>query len=462
MTLDVDRQQNADIYAIPVLDRWLMFSPENSTAAVVNPSAVAAIARHSKGETENLSSHLLELWQALSHNSVAEKTLKKDPEKIVIIPTRACNMHCLYCDFSATTASQKTLDPKIACRFVDHYAAQLQKRRQDTMRVHFFGGEPLIARQCTETVIHYVRSLCAHTGAIPWFELTTNGLFDSGTVSFIGDYIDSVVVSLDGTETLHDYNRQRPDGSGTYKQIAANIRDLAKFPVELCLRMCVTNRSVNAIADVTKRLLSDFEFDILSLEILAENEGTRSVGLYAPNAHAFASGVLKAEALASKQGVRLVHGPSELVEPRNTSCPLGRGTLMLSPDGQVTACYLEPHRWIKRGLDLVLGHVDATTGVSIDNNKVNTLETVLLSKPRCARCFCRHTCAGGCHVDQTPPGCSLDYNHRCQAIRVISAGRLLRRLGCHKEAGALADRLSSMKRLAEHPDDRLEYWEKSS
>jgi uncharacterized protein len=293
---------------------------------------------------------------------------------------------------------------------------------------------------------------------VPWFELTTNGLFDEGLVPFLGDYIDSIVVSLDGTEPLHDRARRRPDGRGTYADIAANLLRLGAYPAELCLRMCVTDRSVDSMAEITSQLCEEFRFDVLSFEMLAENECSRAAGVAAPDPVRFAAGVLSAEGSAADAGVRVVHGPSELVGPRTTGCPLGRGTVMLSPDGALSACYLEPRRWEDRGLDLSLGHVDVSSGVFIDEERLEAVAALTAVKPRCERCFCRYTCAGGCHVDHTPPGCSPEYDNRCRAIRVTTAGRILRYLGLGAEADLLAADAAMMRLLADHPDDRLLSW----
>jgi uncharacterized protein len=461
MSVIANQPSDAEVYAIPVVGRWLLFSPQTWTAAVVNRSAVTAISRQLSGGHNALTGDLGQLFQALTCGPPGGMAPEPTSEKLVIIPTRTCNMRCVYCDFGAANTPRTVLEPQLACRMVDYYAMHMRTRPEGTLHIHFFGGEPLIARECMETVVHYARSLCARTGMIPWFEVTTNGLFEPGAEAFVGDYFDSVVVSLDGTRDCHDYNRRGFAAKGTYTEIAANIRRLSGYQVELCLRMCVTNRSVGRMAEIAEWFFSEFEFDVLSFEMLVENERGRRFGLYAPDPYAFAAGVLKAEAAALKQGVRVVHGPSELVGPRLTSCPLGQGTLMLSPDGRVTACYLDPERWTARGLDLVIGHVDAVTGVSVDGAVQAKVDALLRSKPRCERCFCRFTCAGGCHVDQTPPGCSQDYDSRCRAIRVITAGRILRSLGCEEDADLLAERRSDMQALACNPDDHLVCWKKS-
>ena len=447
-----------DICAIPMDGRWMLVSLHNLTSAMVNLAAVKALAACAARDADSPPETILDLWQQLSEAPATPRCPPSAPEKLVIIPTRSCNMRCVYCDFGTSVKHASTLDPRLACRLIDEVVAKLPSTSPAMLRIHFFGGEPLVARPCLETVVHYARMLCARKGLTPWFEITTNGLLEPTAVSFIGDYMDSVVISLDGAESTHDFNRRRADGGGTYSAISANIRRLSRYPVELSLRTCVTSRSVDSMAAIASHFCSEFEFDLLCFEMLVPTESARDAGLEPPDPDRFAAGVLKVETLAAPHGVHIVHGPSELTGPRVTSCPVGRGTLMLNPEGMLTACYLEPERWTSRGLDPVVGRVDPVSGPMIEQQKLDAIAGLLDSKPRCARCFCRHTCAGGCHIDQTPPGCSLEYDDRCRATRIITAGRLLRNLEGMAAAEAFAKQPSAMRGVAENPDDRLTAW----
>lgn len=447
-----------DVYALPMGGKWLLVSPRNFTCAMVNRVAVEAVAACAAGDAANAPEPVRDLWRQLSERAANPRRPPPGPEKLVIIPTRSCNMRCVYCDFGTPGKRARTLDPRLACRLIDSVAAKLPSASGTMLRIHFFGGEPLVARPCVETVVHYARMVCARAGLIPWFEMTTNGLLDPTAVPLVGDYMDSVVISLDGAESVHDVNRQGADGGGTYSAIAANIHQLSRFPVELSLRTCVTSRSVDAMPAIASHFCSEFKFDSLCFEMLVPNESAHDAGLSPPDPYRFAAGVLKAETLAASHGVSVIHGPSELVGPRATSCPVGRGTLMLNPEGLLTACYLETERWTSRGLDPVVGRVDPASGPVIEPQKFDSIARLLDSKPRCARCFCRHTCAGGCHIEQTPPGCSLEYDDRCRATRLITAGRLLRNLEGATAAEAFTVQPAVMRDVAENPDDRLAAW----
>jgi uncharacterized protein len=453
-----DLNGSANVHALPMGGNWLLVSAHSLTTAMVNRAAVQALAACAQGDASKAPEKVKNLWQQLSQPYTRPRVSVSEPEKLVVIPTRRCNMRCVYCDFGELGAGLQTLDPRLACKLIDEIAAKPPSTSPAMLRIHFFGGEPLVTRPCVETIVHYARMVCARIELTPWFEITTNGLFDSTAVGFIGDYIDSVVISLDGPEAVHDFNRRRTGGDGTYAAVAANIRKLSRFPVELSLRTCITNRSVDAMTDIAAHFCAEFEFDVLCFEMLAPTEAADAAGLSPPDPYRFAAGVLKAEVAVAPHGIQVIHGPSELAGPRATSCPVGRGTLMLNPDGRLTACYLDTKRWTDRGINPVLGRVDPLTGPKIEPAKIEAIQRLLESKPRCERCFCRHTCAGGCHIEQTPPGCSLEYDDRCRATRIITAGRLLRNLEGTAAAVAFAEQPSTMRNLAENADDRLAAW----
>ncbi len=447
-----------DIYTLPFGERWMLFSPRTMTSAMVNEAAVKALAAFTVDPVSGTPGAIKSLFERLTDNPRSLNQYAASLEKLVIIPTRSCNMRCVYCDFDPLAIKNTTLDPGLACKLIDYSAERLAPKPSSVLRIHFFGGEPLVARQCVETAVHYSRMVCAWRNLVPWFEITTNGFFDPTAIPLIGDYMDSAVISIDGNAPFHDFNRRRPDGSGTYGVVSKNIRSLSRFPVELSLRACITQQSVDAMTDIASHFCQEFDFDLLCFEMMTPNPPSCRAGLTPPDARRFAAGVLKAEAIAGKYNVRVIQGPSELVGPRRTSCPVGLGTLMLTPEGLLTACYLETQRWTSLGIDPVLGRVDPDSGPIIEPEKIDGIAALLDSKPRCNKCFCRHTCAGGCHIEQTSPGCSLEYDNRCRATRMVTAGRLLRNLEGQTAAEAFVDNPGAVQSIADHPDDRLSTW----
>ncbi len=127
--------------------------------------------------------------------------------------------------------------------------------------------------------------------------------------------------------------------------------------------------------------------------------------------------------------------------------------MIVSPDGRISACYLQAPDWRARGLDLDMGRIDSRGAVAIDDAAVERVRHLPLLKPRCKRCFCQWTCAGGCHVNETFAGCDLDYTPFCVQTRLITACLLLRDAGCGELADALLADRRAMERLAHHARD---------
>ena len=457
-----DRQDFAtDVYAIPVADRWLVYGPLAKTAAIVNETGVGCLveARTNSRTAESL--ELRELAEALVDRSGHPGDLPAHtpcPSKLVILPSRQCNMQCTYCDFSADRAIRLMLDPAMGCRAADYVARCLERAGESVLHVHFFGGEPLVARSAVDVIVHYVRALCARRGMTPRLEVTTNGKVDPAYALFVGDYFDSVVLSFDGLPEFQDHNRRNLDGSGTFDEVAEAIRRLSRCSAELCLRVCITDRSVGRMGDILSFICENFDVDVVNFETLAANERSEAAGLVPPDPYEFAKGFLKARQAAQEYGVRVVNGPTELARCRYSSCPVGTDAIMVMPDGMVTACYLPQERWLEQGLDFSLGLVSPEQGIQIDVSKLLGLREHVRRKPRCERCFCRWSCAGGCHVAQTPAGCSPRLGGSCVQTRLITAGLLLSQLHCDALLQTLLEDAESTARLALHDDDRLAAW----
>jgi len=106
-------------------------------------------------------------------------------------------------------------------------------------------------------------------------------------------------------------------------------------------------------------------------------------------------------------------------------------------------------------MDLDVGRVDENGRMCIDVESIRRLRRLAADKPLCEKCFCQWTCAGGCHVTQSPPGCSEQYNAFCIQTRLITACGLVEDLGYPAVADALLADRSASEALAMHASDLL-------
>jgi uncharacterized protein len=445
------------LYIVPIRDQWLLYAPWHATTALVNEAALLALKGVSsfRGNVEDLS-HLL---SAKPTTIPQPRRGPLRPEFLGIIPTRLCNLGCIYCGFHDAHAKMENMAVSLALSAVDWMTEYVRRLGMDAVEVHFFGGEPLCAPDVVDVVIHRTRARAAELGLIPRFELDTNGYFDSTRCQFVGDYIDSVVLSIDGPEAVH--NRQRPTKSGgrSFDTIVQNAHRLSKSPTRLCFRVCITQDNVRGMEELTNWFCDAFRPSIINFETLKPTPQSKASGLTPPDPFEFAGQYMKSHFAALRHGVVPLYAAADINSLRYSFCPVGRDALIISPDGRVSACYLLEQEWKEKGLDLNMGSLDETEGMTIDRTAVKRIRSLVSeNKIRCKKCFARWHCGGGCHVANHDANATSFYDDFCVQTRIITACMLLEELGERETLELLIKDKKSLERLAFFESDALSDW----
>jgi uncharacterized protein len=429
------------VFAVPVFDKWLIYAPLQQVRALVNRAALDEFPDS--------------LAAALSADSDPEPRPREGairPRFLGLIPTRECNLRCAYCGFGATPRGRR-MDPRLAAAAVDWMAHQAVHDGCKTLDVHFFGGEQLAAPDVVEVAVHRARAVAAQQGLLPQLEVATNGVYGEARARFVGDYFNTVVLSFDGFRAAHDRHRQAPGGRGSFDQVVSTARLLGASPAGVCFRMCVAEDNVEQLAETVNWFAEEFRPSTIDFETLQPTPESERAGLRAPDPYVFAAHFWRGRRAALHRGVEPVYSAASTDEPRRSFCPLGHDALILEPDGRVSACYLPEREWQARGLDLRLGRFDAGGGMELPAADVQRVRQLAAGKARCRNCLCRWSCAGGCHVNHSFPGCQTGYDDFCIQTRLITACTLLDGLGLESMAGDLVADPTEMRRLALWPSD---------
>jgi uncharacterized protein len=445
-----------DVYLAPVFDLWLLHAPLRRLSALVDQRTAARLAR---GRLDGDSGSWGELSRALAGDpppAPGPTGSEPAPQFLGLVTTRSCNFACAYCAFGTDGARSRRMPASTAVAAIDWMARSAGRRGVDRLEVHLFGGEPTVAWEVLEAAVQGTRSAAARHGLMPYLEIATNGAVDPDRADFLGECFDTVVLSFDGLPELHDRYRPWRGGRPSSATVTRAARRLAESPAEVWLRCCVTEESVDRLDEITSRLCSELGARALTFETLQPTPQAAAAGLRPPDPLRFAAALWRARRRAEELGARLVYGPSLTGEPRRSSCPVGNDTLIVLPDGRVCACYLPAAEWRSRGLDLELGRLDEGGELELDREALRRLRRLVLHRPRCRACFCRWSCAGGCQVSHSPPGCPAAYDDFCHQTRAITACSLLDELGRPELADALAADGPALDRLARQPSDRPE------
>jgi len=428
-----------DIFAVPIVDKLLLYAPLHNLTALVNRSALSHIQRN---QTSPLLQPLIDRLRTPAKTPPAARTGPLDnPLFLGIIPTRRCNMACRYCDFAAPKQTGPVMDLNLARRAVNAYFDLLANAGQTRGEVHFFGGEPFCAESVVHFVVEYAAYVAAERGIEVRFEATSNGLYNASRCQWIADHFDTLVLSLDGPADIQNAHRPAANGRASSELVTRSAAIFSSAPLELVIRACITHDTVRRMPEIAGWIARNFLPASVCFETLTPSPLADQNGIRPPDPWEFAYNFDCAAQILAAIGIDTVHSTANLRDCRASFCPIGRDALIVSPDGMVDACYLLHEDWERHGLNFRIGQLVGSR-FEIDHDRLQKVRALTVhTKSRCTDCFCRYHCAGGCHVNHTASGHPGDYDSLCVQTRLITLTRLLRDIGQGALAAAwLADR----------------------
>ncbi len=173
----------------------------------------------------------------LDKSARLDKKLKTG--NLSFILTYKCNLSCSYC-YQKPLGHDSTVPP-MSGEFVDSlfstYLPQLFPKRPKNFIFTLFGGEPLLPANRDA-----ITSILAFSRKHPSIRVSvaTNATTLSEMVDLIGPEkgkIQSVQVTLDGDESLHDQNRIPASGKPTFAAMIAAVRRLIQVEANVVIRI---------------------------------------------------------------------------------------------------------------------------------------------------------------------------------------------------------------------------------
>lgn len=155
--------------------------------------------------------------------------------------TEKCNLCCTYCyegEKRCIDMNDEVLEKTVL--FIHENMEQSK-----TNIINFHGGEPLLA---IDNIIKIIK-LCNKIGRFN-YSLTTNGTVVN---NFVLDELKKnhiyVSLSIDGTKEIHNFNRKKHNGSGTYNTAVECLKALQDRDINVRVRMTITSEIVSVIYD---------------------------------------------------------------------------------------------------------------------------------------------------------------------------------------------------------------------
>jgi uncharacterized protein len=378
-----------------------------------------------------------------------------DPIFLGIIPTRGCNMACRYCDFVAPKQTSAVMTLNTARAAMDAYFDLLCANHNDRVEIHFFGGEPFCAKTIVSFAVEYATYRAAKLGWLTHFEATTNGFFNEDYCRWIANHFDTIVLSLDGPPDIQNRHRPALNGNPSAEVVIRNAQLFSDSPVDLVLRACVTNQTVERLPEIAHWISTHFRPSTVCLETLTLSPLAAAHGFEPPDPWAFARAFDRAAQILKPYGIDTVNSTADLRRCRVSFCPVGKDALIVSPDGSVNTCYLLPDDWLAHQLDMRIGQLNGAA-FEFDRAAVQTARDLnVYQKTWCDDCLCRYHCAGGCHVNHAAINTATGYDTLCVQTRLITVAQLLRSMRQHDLAETWLSDQIALEQTVWQPSDRL-------
>lgn len=195
----------------------------------------------------------------------ARSTLNPHFLELIILPTEQCNFRCVYCyeDFSIGR-----MKPEI----VDSIKNLVDERIKDlsVLKIAWFGGEPLAARDIVIDLTSYFQRKCAESGVRFISDMTTNAYrLDVALLEKLaGLGITTYQITLDGLKEQHNKTRPLASGGPTFDRIWGNLlaAKATSLDFSITIRLHVTSHNIGDIeaihAEIQRHFGQDARFKV--------------------------------------------------------------------------------------------------------------------------------------------------------------------------------------------------------
>ncbi|BCJ94803.1 thioether cross-link-forming SCIFF peptide maturase [Anaerocolumna cellulosilytica] len=180
-----------------------------------------------------------------------------------------CNLNCKYCYLGEK--KNRKMPKDTAKSAMDLSIHEARKQRDKTLVIYFIGGEPMLAFELIEFCVDYASKKGLESGLSILFSTTTNGtLLDQEKVRFLIQHNFDLKVSIDGTEEVHNLNREYYHHKGSYKDIISKlplIWEYEKKTEKIChVANVITTNNCNSLYENMLHL-TDLGFKIVESTI---------------------------------------------------------------------------------------------------------------------------------------------------------------------------------------------------
>lgn len=211
------------------------------------------------------------------YNKLIDHTYNNEKFNLVILTTTQCNFKCSYCYENGISRhnSFNSSDIKDIISIVTNY---ITNRKVTEINLTLFGGEPTLNWSFTENFLKIFKKFCDEHYIDLKTDIITNGylLNKEKSDTLLKYTLNTIQITLDGMQEVHDNRRMLKNGIGTFNKIIKNLEYLASTEIkEITIRINYDKANANQIPNLLNFLSQKFNKSknkfVLSFGIIDSN-----------------------------------------------------------------------------------------------------------------------------------------------------------------------------------------------
>jgi uncharacterized protein len=311
---------------------------------------------------------------------------------LIIAPTLRCNFACEYCYVDLNANKMKLEDRVKVGKFFER---KLPEGKPAT--IVWTGGDPSLAMDVVEDLSLRFHDICAQKGSSYKASLITNAylLHDEMRARLRNSKVESLQISLDGSQEFHDKSRYLPGGKPTYDTIMKNVEDTCdEFKIFLRINVDAANRFKipDLLDDLEARGLSKRLY-IYFAHVDNVNENSAGYSESCLSAREYAEAEIDLLRISMERGFRF--GGRVLTKPVFTFCGANSMSYyVIDSKANLLKCYHDFGTADQRGIGKI-----GDDGCEIVTNPYNLMKWLgwdPFTIQECRDCKVLPLCMGGC------------------------------------------------------------------
>jgi uncharacterized protein len=389
---------------------YLLYFPLERSVFRISELAESILSQENLGtEKRRLIDHLNQVLRSKTTTQIAPiPNIDLENNVLGLALTTACTLRCTYCHADAGSnifISEQLIDDSI------DYVFNFCKEHNQAFYLVFTGsGEPTANWKGLTRAVERASQLCKSANLDLHISMATNGVYGDEKRQYIAEKFSRVTISLDGSKSIHDVCRVKPDGTGSFEAAFATAKYFYTRNFPFRIRATVSKQASSRMLETYEFFKSEFPNITVAFEPLNPIGRGETSEQLPPSEEEFAQGYL---AILDKYGTNGVSNSAipSLSKLRTKFCtPVARPNMNVSVEGIIHSCA----RCGASG-KFIFGKYDSENHSFIfDEDKAQTLSKISVEDfSECTECFARFHCAGDCH-DLRAAGFS-----RCETTKMI-------------------------------------------